>query len=243
MADDHVGTGIDGRLRDGAFVRRERGGRVHDALVQGDDHELRRPRAPRECRPHASPASCVGRGQRRARRDRCDPSAVSTRTKAQPARVGVAHASSRTHAVVAQQRDAAGRRLRRDSGRRRAPRDSRRRRSARCPRASSAADGVGDALGAAIGDVIAGQRDRVKARAPQRRHVVGIRARRGDVALQAAARGACAAPRRGRSRRRRARRQRGDAVEPVVGLRHVEYQVTGRRAGRRRSWRRAWRAN
>ena len=39
MSQYHVGAGIDGRMRHGAFVRRQPRRRVHDSLVERDDHQ------------------------------------------------------------------------------------------------------------------------------------------------------------------------------------------------------------
>ena len=86
-------------------------------------------------------------------------------------------------------------------------------------------DRVGNAFGTAVGDVIARERHCVESGAAYRRHVRGVGARRGDVTVHA----------------RRAVRvgnlemadgdvggahPRRDAVEPVIGLRHVENEIS-----------------
>ena len=40
MAHHDVGAGFDGRMRDGAFIRREASARVNDAFVKRHDHEI-----------------------------------------------------------------------------------------------------------------------------------------------------------------------------------------------------------
>ena len=87
-------------------------------------------------------------------------------------------------------------------------------------------DGVGDAAGAAVGDVIAGERHGVKAGARQRRDMCGIGARRRHVAAHLGG-----AP--GVRHFEMADRDiggaqcRGDSGEPVIGLRLIQHQISG----------------
>ena len=86
-------------------------------------------------------------------------------------------------------------------------------------------DGVGDAFGAAIRDVISRKRNRMEAGPAHGGHVVGVRTRRGDIAAEAR----CMPRMRDfhvTDRNIGVAHARGDPVQPVVGLRNVEDEVT-----------------
>ena len=85
---------------------------------------------------------------------------------------------------------------------------------------------VGDPDGSAVGDVIAGQGHRVKARVRQRRDVAGVGAGRGHVAAHFRAMAGVRDFEVTDSDVDGAQRGR-DAVEPVVGPRLIEYQIAG----------------
>ena len=221
MPDHDVAPCIDRSMGERALVRCEPGTRVHDALVERNDDDVRAGACAGDVARHLLERRGIDALERRRRSDGPAVTALYAHVCAAgplircPGELGA-------HAVVAQQRDAAiryrnDRRLARGS-------DIRAGSCVVNGRRIERLNGVLDARRSAVGDVVARERDRLESRAGKRGHVRRIGAGSGNVAFALDAPGRVRHLEMADGEIDTAQRRR-DAAQPVIGIRLVEHQI------------------